>query len=152
MAENDTKRTVMNVSWGDHLEAWDGDDAMDRPGRILRCAERWRREFGAGAIYWREMKTWSKFRICFSAPGAPPRRVFEDYERQGFGEHERRYGPHCTRHGCRLHVARMWSAHDPEENASLLDTEGVSGLVIGPFGAAVDRRCGGVRPDVSPSA
>ena len=62
----------MNVSWGDHLEAWDGDDAMDRPGRILRCAERWRREFGAGAVYWREMKTWSKFRICFSAPGARP--------------------------------------------------------------------------------
>ena len=78
----------MNVSWGDHLEAWDGDDAMDRPGKILRCAERWRREFGAGAVYWREMKTWSKFRICFSAPGAPPRRVFEDYERQDFDEHE----------------------------------------------------------------
>ncbi len=280
----------MNVSWGDHLEAWDGDDAMDRPGKILRCAERWRREFGAGAVYWREMKTWSKFRICFSAPGAPPRRVFEDYEQhygvdmmrrnfdlepwrrlrgegvtqflrelrsaldargmelgigvpagdymgpplgnlyldwrtwvrekllddlvidqvavrcpsfwgllwpkhQGYGylvndeDHyglkgvgdlgepsywsiplvkgspeyqgamERLYGairddygPRCTRHGCRLHVARMWAAHDPEENARLLDTEGVAGLVIGSFGAVVDRRCGGVRPDVATSA
>ena len=221
MADGNTKRIVMNCSWGDHLEAWDGDDAMDRPGRILRCAERWRREFGAGAVYWREMKTWSKFRICFSAPGAPPRRVFEDYERQDFDEHELittrlremgykvylyatmydegylvndedhygikgvddhgipsywsiplvkgspayqgamdrlygairdDYGPHCARHGCRLLVARMWSVHDPEENARLLDTEGVSGLVIGSFGAAVDRRCGGVRPDVSPAA
>ena len=62
------------------------------------------------------------------------------------------YGPRCTRHGCRLHVARMWAAHDPEENARLLDTEGVAGLVIGSFGAVVDRRCGGVRPDVATSA
>ena len=59
------------------------------------------------------------------------------------------YSPHCARHGCRLHVARMWSVHDPEEQARLLDTEGVSGLAIGSFGAVVDRRAGGVRPDVA---
>ena len=88
MADSTTNRNIMSVSWGDHLEAWDGDDALDRPNRILRCAERWRREFGAGTIYWREMMSWSKFRICFTAPGAPPRRVFEDYERKGYDEHE----------------------------------------------------------------
>ena len=88
MAHRNTKRNIMSVSWGDHLEAWDGDDALDQPGKILRCAERWRSEFGAGAIYWREMRSWSKFRICFSAPGAPPRRLFDDYERKGYDEHE----------------------------------------------------------------
>ena len=88
MADSKPNRNIMSVSWGDHLEAWDGDDAMDQPDKILRCAERWQTEFGAGAIYWREMRSWSKFRIGFTPPGAPPRKVFDDYERKGYDEHE----------------------------------------------------------------
>ena len=61
---------------------------MDQPDKILRCAERWQSEFDAGALYWREMRSWSKFRIGFTPPGAPPRKVFDDYERKGYDEHE----------------------------------------------------------------
>ena len=88
MTDSRSNRNIMSVSWGDHLEAWDGDDAMDQPDKILRCAERWQSEFDAGAIYWREMRSWSKFRIGFTPPGAPPRKVFDDYERKGYDEHE----------------------------------------------------------------
>lgn len=111
MADGNTKRTVMNVSWGDH----------------------------GIPSYW-------------SIPLVKGSPAYQGAMDRLYSAIRDEYGPHCTRHGCRLHVARMWSAHDPEENARLLDTEGVSGLVIGSFGAAVDRRCGGIRPDVSPLA
>ena len=74
MADSNTNRNIMSVSWGDHLEAWDGDDALDQPDKILRCAERWKSEFGAGAIFWREMRSWSKFRIGFTPPAPRPER------------------------------------------------------------------------------
>ena len=51
MVNSGTNRNIMSVSWGDHLEAWDGDDALDQPDRILRSAERWQSECDAGAIY-----------------------------------------------------------------------------------------------------
>ena len=79
---------VMSVSWGDHLEAWDGDAALDSAEKILRCAEEWKSVHGAGAIYWREMRTMRRFRVSFSAPGSPPREVFTTYDNLGFDEHE----------------------------------------------------------------
>ncbi len=79
-------RNVISCSWGDHLEAWDDDAALDTPEKILKAAEEWQSVHGAGAIYWREMRTMSRFRVSFTALGSPPREVNSTYANLGFDE------------------------------------------------------------------
>lgn len=77
---------TVSVSWGDHVEWGVGPGRLATPEDIDTAVGRWRDEFGADTVLWREHRTVRQLSRFFRHPGATPR----ESERQGivaFDEH-----------------------------------------------------------------
>lgn len=74
---------IINVSWGDHLTAGEGDGRLNTIDALRRRMEIWRRELGAGSLHWREHRS-HKDGKSVSAPGTRRSRTtdvdWDDFE------------------------------------------------------------------------
>ena len=66
-------RNLVSVSWGDHLEWGRGAARLASANDIRSCVAAWRDELDAGAILWREHRTFRDLSRFFTEPGVSSR-------------------------------------------------------------------------------